>query len=250
MKLFKQTKECDKTTEMSTRMVIDASFTTNTGFEEIVGEILENPNNKIVLISVTINELDIIQKYEDIGGKNANNILGLAVNYPEKFELVEIDETLPTADECIIEYCANKEGELILLTADKVMTLKARMKGITVEYHNSDQERSKIVTLYSVRKEGDRLIISLGEVGGKLVHVYSDGVRYTNGEYSLKVGDNIYIASRKKGYATCTNFELVSLYETENCKIVFSKRIYKDADVERLEGRYKNFMKEFMNYGI
>ena len=72
--------------------------------------------------------------------------------------------------DCIINYCAENNEDVILLTSDKAMALKARMYNVQVNYlkhnqaNNSDfiakQCNSKIRTLFPAKRTGNKLLIS------------------------------------------------------------------------------------------
>lgn len=118
---------------LSREIVIDASIT---GLPNIVKELEKRikAGEKIILTSITIQELDRMQKFDDKKAKDVRKILQMAAKEPIHFHSVLIDESVGIPDDCIIKYCADNKKKVILITSDKVMTLKARMYGVKVEY--------------------------------------------------------------------------------------------------------------------
>lgn len=117
--------------------VIDASATATEHLPDRLANILAS-NYKIVLTSISIAEIARIQKVPGITGRDARYILSLAAKSPQTFETVLINETIGEPDDCIIQYCKEHKDNIILLTGDKEMALKARLYGIEVEFREKD----------------------------------------------------------------------------------------------------------------
>ena len=74
----------------------------------------------------------------------------------------------------------------------------------------------------------------------------SNGLEYTDGEHALKIGDDIYLATKKPEYMTFAHYQITSLSAENNCKLIYSKRIYKAAEILNLpKAGYKSFMRAF-----
>lgn len=234
--------------------VIDASIAGCVEFHDVFDEILEE-KGKVFLTSITIRELDAIQKFNDTGAHDARKILGTAAENPEKFVSIKIDETVGIPDDCIIQFCIDNKN-LTLLTADKVMALKARMYNVETRYlkqgetvNLENQKRNKYITLKgeTTYKNG-QIFINQKSCPEKEIAVFSaKGEKYKENTCSLKIGDNVYVSSNKDEYITFAHYEVVSVNEKDNCRIVFSKRIYDAEQIEEMKNeKYRNFCKEFL----
>lgn len=191
----------------------------------------------------------MMERFNDIQGKDANYLLSKAVHEPENFETLCIDETFSTPDDCIVKFCENKD--VTLLTADKEMTLNARMYNINVRYFQKSRDASKefdykIKTLLIAKKVNDNLIILDFKMHNKSICVYSDGVKFSKGIYELKIGDDVYISSKKVGYITFAHYKMISLYEKDNCELVYARRIYDYNNINLDKGSYTSFVKDFV----
>ena len=235
--------------------VIDASITGIENLCDTLSEIAKT-NTKFILTSITIKELDKMQKFKDLQADDARHILAMAAENPESFYSVLIDETFETPDDCIIHYCATNPGAT-LLTSDKSMALKARMYGVKTHYFKQHQRYSdnsqqscshdKAMTLFAARKEGDKLLISDFTTANSSILVISQGIEYTKGEYELKIGDEIYIANKKTDYMTFAHYQITTLSAKNNCSLIYSKRFYNVSDnfSSLPKAGYKSFMRDF-----
>lgn len=202
-----------------------------------------------------------MQKFKDFDAKWARHILAIAAeNNYENFYTVLIDENLENPDECIIKYCADHKNNVVLLIADKTMALKARMYGVKVRYFkrnnsyansNSNVQPSVnttsiINTLFVAGKIGGKLSISDFNTDHRSVKVISNGLEYTEGVCELKIGDDVYIVKKKNKYLTFAHYTMISLEARNNCKLVYSKRIYNISEIENLpKVDYKTFIRNF-----
>lgn len=213
--------------------LIDASIVGLAEFEETLND-LKN-QGKIILTSVTIRELDKLQKSLDFVSRNARIILKQAAEDDKNFECCLIDENFEEVDDNIIEYCRQNKKEVILVTSDKVMTLKARMYGIETKYfqqnHNQDETRKykheleepkeeeeissdywkpeelpnydmsydRVSTLYPIKynRKGER-IFYCSKNNKKVSKIFSHGREFRNDCKVLEIGDDIFIATKKQ----------------------------------------------------
>lgn len=251
--------------------VIDASIS---GVENIKERLLKicNTNKKIILTSITIKELENLQKSITLQGKDARYFLALAAENPKSFVSQLIDETIGIPDDCIIKYCADNKDKFILLTSDKTMALKARMYGVEVQYFKktNNQTNSKVETsdtnanlvpkatpviastnsnvrtLIPAKKIGNKLVLSDFHTDTRSIRVYSDRYVYNNGTRELKIGDNVFIASKKDDCITFAHYKMISVEATNNCELIFSRRIYDYSKPDLPKIVYKNFFKDFL----
>lgn len=240
-----------------TGFVIDASISGIENLRTMLSEICQT-KDKLVLTSVTIKELEKMQKFKGINANDARYILALAAENSNNFENVLIDETLNTPDDCIIKYCADNKERVKLLTSDKTMALKARMYDVKVQYfkHTKSsntnttpkinyQTNSKITTLIPASRIDNKLCISNFHKHNMSISVYSNGWEYTEGPVELKVGDDVFIATIKANYITFAHYRMVSLSAENNCKLMYSKRFYNYNNFDVSKASYKSFLKGF-----
>lgn len=226
--------------------VIDASITGVENLRNILLKICQT-QAKIILTSITIKELEKLQKLKDIQGKDARYILSLAAENSTTFKTVLIDETLRCPDDCIIKYCEENKKNVTLLTADKTMALKARMYSVQVQYFKYDRINTsrKVITLIPANKIGSKLIISKFQTSTLSIRVYSDGIQYNDGIKELNVGDDVFIATKKMGYITFAHYSVICLEEENNCELIYYCRIYDDEKINLTNAEYKAFIKDF-----
>ena len=236
-----------------TGYVIDASITGIENLKEILSKICLT-EEKIILTSITIKELEKMQTFNNLKGKDARCILGLAAENSKGFESVLIDETLNTPDDCIVKYCADNKEKVTLLTADKTMAINARMYGVKAMYfkhtYNSNANtnqptNSKIRTLIPAKRIGSQLLISNFHTNTLSICIHSNGKKYTEGIKELKIGDDVFISSKKVGYITFAHYKMISTYAEDNCELIFSKRFYDYNDFDVPNQDYKSFLEDF-----
>lgn len=253
------------------KYVIDASITGTKDIRNILEKICSIKDAKIILTSITIKELHDIEIYpklhkipRNIQSADASYIFNLAIEKSEKFEMIPIDENVGIPDDCIIKYCADNKGNLILLTADKEMCLKARMFGVQTEYLKkeiSDNKetnsqvlpkekggRYKAQTLYNIEFYGKDMVIKLNQTSYKSTCVYSNGKKYTVGAIKLKKGDDVFVSTNKNEYLTFAHYRITALEKENNCELIYFTRIYNKKDTYALPNSfYKSFMNDFLN---
>lgn len=237
------------------RYVIDASIM---GTDNIINTLTDffATGNKIVLTSITIKELEKLQKHHNTFGNDARRILAMAAGDYENFECVLIDEPSEvSADDCIIRYCAENKDDVVLLTSDKTMELKARTYGVKTRFFKQNNipgitghayNVRTTYTLYATRKIGNNLYTSVFENAYKSIRVISGNIEYNTGTVKLKIGDDVYIATKKNNYITFAHYRMISLSIENNCQLVCYRRLYDSAEINNLpNASYKSFMRAF-----
>lgn len=256
--MVKETKQSETVTANKnddiSGFVIDASITGIEDLRDILSKICST-QNKLILTSITIKELEKMQNFKDIDGNDARYILALAVGNPNSFETVLIDETLDTPDDCIIKYCADHKESVTLLTSDKTMALKARMFSVQVHYFKQTKAptnsktisnaNSKVRTLIPANRIGNKLLISNFQTHTMSIRVCSNNLEYNDGIRELNVGDDVFIATKKTDYITFAHYKMISLYAENNCELIYSKRFYDYNDIDVPNSAYKSFIKDF-----
>lgn len=246
----------NKQNEKLPGFVIDASIAGTKELKEILEKVC-NSEAKIILTSITIKELKEMGKFEDKQAIDARYIIKLAAQNPNDFETVLIDETLDTPDDCIIKYCADNKANVTLLSSDGEMVLKARMHSIHAKYFekpiksdnskNITHSKSRTVTLTLARRVGNKLLFSILETNLISTCVYSEGGEYNNGIRELKIGDDIFVSTKKPDYITFAHYKVTSLYAENNCELIYSKRFYDYNDINVPKDAYESFIKDFKN---
>ncbi len=256
--MVKETKQSETVTSNKnddiSGFVIDASITGIEDLRDILSKICST-QDKLILTSVTIKELEKMQNFKDIDGNDARYILALAVENHNSFETVLIDETLDTPDDCIIKYCADHKESVTLLTSDKTMALKARMYSVQVHYFKQTKPttnsktisntNSKVRTLIPANRIGNKLFISNFQTHTMSIRVCSNNLEYNDGIRELNVGDDVFIATKKSDYITFAHYKMISLYAENNCELIYSKRFYDYNDIDVPDSAYKSFIKDF-----
>lgn len=240
--------------------VIDTSMVEVKSIYEMLCEICAT-EAKIILTSVVRQELNKMQFFKkDYKAKRARSILAMAAEKPEKFVNVAIDETLETHDDCIVKYCADNSSRVTLLTADKNMALDAREKAVKVEYFKQSfteiralnkfkyKKESDVRTLNPARKIDNKLVIMEMQGEKRDIRVLSKGQELADGIVEIKVGDEVLIAAKKKDCITFAHYKVINTYEEDNCKLIYSCRIYRYNQIAELHNEaYRSLARDFWN---
>ena len=237
------------------KIVIDASISGTKDLRAMLENLLEK-NMNFIITSTTLRELDQMQKFNDNDGSDARYILAMAVENPEKFSTVPIDESLDTPDDCIIEYCINNLSEVTLLTSDKVMGLKARMYGVDVWYLKHTITPTPPVipvdrmrTLFPAIYQDKKLVISCFKRYHQWIRVISDDIEYNSGSVQLNVGDDVYIIADKGIQYTFSHFRITQICAEMNCELVFAKAIKKGDSLNGIpKASYRDFIMDVKGY--
>lgn len=214
-------------------------------------------SKKIILTTVTIDELDSLQKRSVENSEKARAILTAATNDNKHYLSVKINTSYRLADDCILHFCRIHRNSVVLLTADKAMYLKAQATSINACYYKSSNQHSgyknsTIRTLYPTKRDGEKLLLTSNfDPITTAIRILLDSSEYnisrTRPPYELHVNDNILVAKNKSTYISFYHFRMISLYDQDNCEIVYYKQIHSSQDINDLpEDQYKNFIKNFI----
>ncbi len=240
--------------DFSAGFVIDASIMKIKDLDVFIDRLLVT-EGKIILTSITIQELDKMQSFDDHTAWCARKFLAKAVKHPENFLSVMIDENIGIPDDCIIAYCRKYRDKVTLFTADKVMTLKARAYPfpVEVEYFAANDsldelqqtDKSKLNTLIPAKLVNGTLKIFDFQTYAQSICVISDDKWYLAGPKELHIGDDILIATQKSAFVTFAHYRLVSLEPKNNCKLIFNKRLAFDELSSIRNPMYQTFLQKF-----
>lgn len=237
-----QTFEAEGSIYFEKAYVIDASICGNTFLMDQISGICKQ-GYKIILTSITISELETLQRVNDTAGIDARHILAMAAEDEEFYIPVLIDETSKTPDDCIIKYCAEHKKQVILMTADKIMAIKARMYGVKTKYL---KKNDTVCTLFIAKRIKNQLCISEFNTEYRSIEVISGEMKVSHGICNLKPGDDVYLVTRKTDYLTFAHYRMISVTDENNCILVNSARIYKPEEINDLPNEEtKNFVKNF-----
>lgn len=239
------------------RIVIDASISGNPGIVDKLNSLI-NDGKKIVLTSVTIRELEQMQRFSDVDAKDARKILAMAAKNKDDFICESIREDNLIADDNIIQYAREHKSEVILMTSDKTMDLKSRSFGVQTMYiehsavhhkkhgHGMHGNWGKVSTLYDAKFQNGKLVISDFYTDFKNLRVLRNGIEFNDGKVELQLGDDIYIGTKKDRILTFAHYHLTSLGSKNNCRLVFSRRVFNSREIDRLpQPTYRTFMLDF-----
>lgn len=251
-----------RTFKPGVKFVLDASITSVKNMRAVLKKISEDPELeefKVVLTSVTIHELQMLQKGKDSDGYDARFIMNHAIECGKSYELVQISETEKTPDACIVRYCTEHKRNIVLLTSDKEMALDANLKGVNVLFFKQPEKKCQsknsdgIVSLYPTRKIGNQLFTGDMQTARRSMMVITqDGKKYSKNICELHLGDDILIASLKEDCLIFVHYKLISMLSENNAQTLFSRRYYNTDEIEKLESElYQNFLREFIkNHNI
>ncbi len=246
--------ESKQDTEYDVGYVIDASITGIENLRAILSDLCHKNNTKLILTSMTIKELDKLQKIKDIQGYDAIFIMDMALENDDCFLNVLIDESLDTPDDCIVKYCIDHKDKVVLLTSDKRMALDAKSRGVKTQYFKQTSAKkqssantvSRKNTLLIARKLGEQLFVTALHNNRISIMVISNGIEHIEGVCELKIGDDVYLATKRLEYLTFAHYQITSLEAVNNCNLIFSKRIYYTAEIKTLpKSSYVSFMSDF-----
>ncbi len=213
---------------------------------------------KIILTTVTIDELDSLQKRSIENSEIARAILTAATNDSKHYLSVKINTSYKLADDCVLHFCEKYKSSVTLLTADKAMYLKALAMSIDACYFKSSPphvgyQQSTARTLYPTKREGEILLLTSNfDPVSTAIRVIANGLEYDISKikkpsHELHIGEDVLVAKNKGSYISFYDFRMISLYSQENCEIVYSKQIHSSQDINSLpKASYKNFIKDFI----
>lgn len=246
----------DEEPEFTCGFVVDASIMQLADADIFLDRLLVT-EAKIILTSITLKELDKMQSFEDEQAIHTKYFLARAAREPNLFICVQIDETLGIPDDCIIAYCRQYRNKVTLLTADKMMALKARTypRPVQVQYFSAsdsldegknNSNNRNVRTLIPAKLYNGKLQIFNFETHTQSICAISNGKQYFSGPFELHIGDDILIATQKSTYITFAHYHLISLNEKDNCELILSKRLPLDGSFSFMNPVYSSFLKRFM----
>lgn len=213
---------------------------------------------KIILTTVTIDELDRLQKQSVQNSEKARAILTAAANDRKHYLSVKINTSYKLADDCVLHFCLKHKSSVTLLTADKAMYLKALAMSIDTCYYKTAPSdlghlEGGIRTLYPTRRNAEKLLLTSNfDSVSTAIRVLSNGFEYDISKiktpiHELHIGEDVLVAKNKGSYISFYDFRMISLYDQENCEIVYYGQIHSSQDISSLpKASYKNFIRDFI----
>lgn len=242
----------DNKSTLTGGFVLDASTTGH-------GQILERLTQifatklQVILTSVTVRELDQLQKINDEKGMRARHILADAARNKENYVIVQIEDGQKDPDGDIIDFCVSVCDKFTLLTCDKVMALRARGRGVKAHYFDIRESENvtvpirskpataqKEITFDEARQVGNKWFATAyyKEAEGKMIVLLDKDNTLATAERELHEGDSIYIIKKYFGYINFCHLEVVRLGARVYCKQVFFKRLYDKQAISILPDKY------------
>lgn len=237
----------------SKKIVLDTSVA---GVNGIVDKIKTQLEQKRVFIITTIvnHELKNLSAIRDYPGKNANEIIKLALRYPDNFESASVEKfPWENANDAIIKFA--KKKETVLWTSDKEMALNAKAFGIQTEYlriqkHNidvQDKHYNGRNTLFNTHMKNGKLYFDMNNCPkNRYSELIKDTYIYTSGVHELNFGDQVYVAKRTKGCIFIEHYKVVSISEKANVRLEYLFRIRRKKDINKIKSDYVVFARDAM----
>lgn len=177
-------------------------------------------------------------KYE-VSSKNVMNI------FSEKdytFTIIPIFENSENIQQ-LLQYCIEHPGKFIFLTANPTISKKAKQLSSIPPKKNL----SNVMTLQDVRRIGGKLIISEFNTKNKNICVISKGREIFEGPYQLNIGDEVFVATKKREYCTFSHFRIISYGLENNCVLVYHTQLHNMKKINNNLPRddYQRFVRSF-----
>ncbi len=218
------------------------------------------------ITDIVLDELDNLQKSECKSKKAACKLLHIIKDNISSFKLFELksEEEQNSNDELLIKAC--KKENTILLTLDKVMHIKASLKGIKSEcvLYKDDEELQEELKFNSTNVNAEKKpnkknlerLCDATVTNGKLIFLRNNRKSQFNKVFSrtgeekqgteivLEVGDHIFICSAKEDYITFADYEVYTtseniFYMRYNCRSYIT-----DVIVNVNNPKYKKFIEQ------
>lgn len=239
-------------------VMLDTSIS---GTEDIfhILETYVKEGKKLALTDVMLEELANVQKGSTKQAESAREFLYIIMDNLSSFQLFKAKHEMTekeTADEAIIKSCVELDNNVLLLTSDKEMYIKAMLQNVNTRYlPKVIEEREK--QLFDLRKKkAKRNIVEFADIfikNGKAIYrdrnrdnqyikVFSRNKKEKQGKaIVLEKGDHIFICTAKEDYMTFADYEI---YDTTVNKVNmrFNFRIYNcDPVIDFAQPDYKKF---------
>lgn len=235
--------------------------------------------DKIVLTTLTIRELDYLQKSAKQDAYGARKLLAKAAeNEKDVFVTVTIPERKKLPDDNLIDYCFKSKSNIVLVTSDKVMAIKARehlkVKYIKKETRENEVQQlsntannsffseeddkkeltqsekeyilSKKTTTIPANLEGDKLVISVFNTRDYSIRLFTNGVAHDEGPIEVAIGDEVFIATKINKMIRFDYCKIIKLQPQNNAEVIHREftSIMK-YDVMK-NPTYRKFVREFV----
>lgn len=254
-------------------VVYNVMDTSLTGCKNPIDEVktLISKGERIVIVSPVLKELtNNIKHFADLCASNSRNVMSMACADSENFENVLVEENpafIP--DDQILQFCMenNKISNIVLLTADKELCLKARQYMINVKFFavNKKKESDQVfevnglsqlfisqlgqkIKLNVAENDSRGLIFNISQYNNDKLKtsVFANGLEYKSDEISLSRDDEIWMALQD--YNNQIVFLVFSVLVEKGERMLYCKSRFNattSEEEERLYGNYLLFVKEF-----
>ena len=214
------------------------------------------------ITDIVLDELDNLQKGKSKEACTMLYIILYNISFFKFYEEKTIEEQ-DTPDEKILKAC--KENGTELITSDKMMCIKALLKGIKARYINNNPTEKMENLLFNLEIEDPKkirknrrafvpnanfknnyLIYSKKSENKEYVKVFTrNGQEKYGSEIAIETGDHIFLAKDKGDYITFIDYEICNKSSKYCAYIRTNYKSYKcDVVINISDERYKKFLEE------
>lgn len=242
------------------QLIIDAeSLVFVLGIVKILS--IDNKGIPKIFLKGALDSLRVSKREKGRIGDNAISLIDLLYNNPAEFIAVPVQKGT-SYRESLYEY-GRKHKNSVLVTAEKVKAIEARMYGINYmfyepykeenEHKGSAENKNAYNTLYSIKIEKGRLVLRNPYTNQKMIKVFRNGVEVNPNHdvIELELGDDIYLCSfKKQSCVTFIHYQVCRISETLNVKYLYSKKIYERSQIQTLRSEYRQFVQESIDQNL
>lgn len=244
-------------------------------WQQLFDEIIQK-GGYLILTSVVLEELIKMKQHQpqDELAIGADAILKRAASDEKHFLVERIGENHTLPDDNIIAYCIGKRNH-VLVTADKVMALKARMDNVKTKYikrfipqdssvkekipiqlHSQpSQEKTiekiaeKLLTIPCIKYHDGQILIEEFKRKEEFIRVFSKGRFYTWGPLELMRGDEVYLISpvNNSDSFLFQHFRVIRIAAVDNVKSLFQRKLT-EKEVHQLPAKYQKFLTDYFTW--
>lgn len=255
-----------------TRYVLDNSVIGKIALEKFVYEVIQR-DDKIIITSLFLKGLEESLREKSLFSDIALDILLKIAQDEEHFEVVKVDEKEMMVDDCILAQCCDTKGKVVLVVGNSLRAAKSRLYEIKYVFLNEEEEfkeaikslqnieksepkvkevnkeysvnTEKLYTLSFINQVSGELVISEFKTDNQYICLYTKDAIYDCGRRTLKIGDEILVATKKLKYINFCHYRVCNLNETENCLQLFHKKIYNINKLKISSSKQRKFLNDF-----
>lgn len=209
------------------------------GFEKIV-RLFKHDSQK----QTSQEAIHVEQKYSFIQYEiDSQKLMQLFADHHYTFTIVPVMQNSEKKEQ-LVQYCINNPNKFILVTANQTVCDKIKTLSTT---STPTHTTSKVKTLIDAKRIGGKLFISELNSRNRNICVISKGREYNEGSCQLNIGDDVFIATKKREYCAFSHFRIISLGLENNSILVYHTRLYNMKKINDNLPRddYRRFVRSF-----